>query len=97
MESQIEEEMVIKRSLESTIEIYESRDREVGEKANDIELEKLRLKVIDLQEENDRLQSDHEFEILKLENKIDELRLNNHEKGENKSFNQILKDQINEI
>lgn len=50
-----------------------------------------------LQEENDKLQSDHEFEIMKLENTIDELKSRDGNKNESKSFNQILKDQINEI
>lgn len=34
---------------------------------------------------------------MKLENTIDELKANNGSKNDTKSFNQILKDQINEI
>jgi hypothetical protein len=34
---------------------------------------------------------------MKLENIIDELKSKGNNKNENKSFNQILKDQINEI
>lgn len=46
----------------------------------------------------DKMESEHEFEIMKLQNLIDELKENSGNKsGDNKSFNQILKDQINEI
>lgn len=53
---------------------------------------------MELQSENDKLQSDHEFEIMKLENQIDEIKLNGNIKtNESRNLNHILKDQITEI
>ena len=53
--------------------------------------------IIKLQEENDKLQSDHEYEVMKLENEIDELRESSGSSNKNQPVNQILKDQITEI
>ena len=56
------------KNLQSTIEAFEERDCEMGKGSLEIELEELRSQVMKLKEENDKMESDHEYEIMKLEN-----------------------------
>lgn len=57
----------------------------------------LRRTVLKLQEEKDSLQSDHEYEIMKLENQMDEMRSGKSSADGASSLNQIIKDQLVEI
>ena len=57
----------------------------------------LRRMVLKLQEEKDSLQSDHEYEIMKLENQMDEMRSGKSSTDGASSLNQIIKDQLVEI
>ena len=57
----------------------------------------LRRTVLKLQEEKDSLQSDHEYEIMKLENQMDEMRSGKSSTDGASSLNQIIKDQLVEI
>jgi cell division protein FtsB len=65
---------MIIESLNSTISAYETRDSEMGRGANEIEMEKLRNRIMEVEEQNDKMQSEHDYEIMKLENKIDEIK-----------------------